>query len=568
MLVLLEYEIPRESRRPDALLIGDGVGLVIEFKAYATVKKAFTDQVFAYARDLNSYHRELENTTLKPVLALGGTSVTRHFEDGVLVANSGDVGAILVETFRQTAGPAFDIAQFLDADAYRPLPTLVRAARELFAHRPLPMIKRAAAATDPAVQRISEIAHEAAKTRTRHLLLVSGVPGSGKTLVGLRAVHAGYLDDLAVPRANGRSSVPAVFLSGNGPLVQVLQDALRSAGGGGKVFVRGVKDYVKYYSSRSVVPPEHLLVSDEAQRAWDADQVAAKHQGPNRPEYKSEPELFISFAERIPDWCVFVGLIGTGQEIHVGEEGGIVQWRHAVERCSDPRRWTVHAPAALIRHFNGSSVKTIDEPELDLNIEIRYHLTPMVHGFVEALLNGDAVAARPIADELRRCGFRLLLTRELESAKDYIQSRYSESPEARYGILASSKDKDLPTFGVDNTFWTVQKVKLGPWFNEPRTSPASCCALASAVREFESQGLELDFTLLAWGSDFIRAAGEWNTRRAAGTRGKVHNPYQLRLNAYRVLLTRGRDGTATFVPALDHMDETFEFLHLCGMELL
>jgi hypothetical protein len=102
---------------------------------------------------------------------------------------------------------------------------------------------------------------------------------------------------------------------------------------------------------------------------------------------------------------------------------------------------------------------------------------------------------------------------------------------------------------VDNTFMTVKEVKLGSW-------------------EFESQGLELDFTLLAWGSDFIRVEDKWSTQRAAGTKGKVHNPFQLRLNAYRVLLTRGRDGTVTFVPELQCMDQTFEFLRDCGMDPL
>ena len=152
---------------------------------------------------------------------------------------------------------------------------------------------------------------------------MTGVPGAGKTLVGLQTVHARYLDDLVVPRADGKSRVPAVFLSGNGPLVEVLQYEFRSAGGGGKTFVRGVKDYVKTYSRKpGLVPPEHVLVFDEAQRAFDAEMVAAKHPGARGPA-RSEPEHFIEFAGRIPDWCVVIGLIGTGQEIHVGEEGGL-----------------------------------------------------------------------------------------------------------------------------------------------------------------------------------------------------------------------------------------------------
>jgi hypothetical protein len=146
-LVLLEYEIPRESRRSDVLLIGDRVALVIEFKGYSTTKKAFADRVFAYARDLRSYHRDLEYTPLTPVLALSGVAVSRHFEDNVLITTSGDVGQIPIETFGLAAGPPFEIAYFLEAAAYRPLPTLVRAACEQFAHSPLPTIKRAGSRT-------------------------------------------------------------------------------------------------------------------------------------------------------------------------------------------------------------------------------------------------------------------------------------------------------------------------------------------------------------------------------------------------------------------------------------
>jgi len=175
--------------------------------------------------------------------------------------------------------------------------------------------------------------------------------------VGLRIVHAHFLDDLAVARSNGKPSTPAVFLSGNGPLVEVLQYELRGAGGGGKTFVRGVKDYVKTYSARpALIPPEHVLVFDEAQRAFDALQVQIKHATtPGFQGGKSEPEYFIEFAERIPQWCVVIGLIGSGQEIHVGEEAGLVQWRHAIERSHHSTEWEVHGPSSVHRAFQDRS---------------------------------------------------------------------------------------------------------------------------------------------------------------------------------------------------------------------
>jgi hypothetical protein len=283
---------------------------------------------------------------------------------------------------------------------------------------------------------------DAAATRTRKLVLVTGVPGSGKTLVGLRLVHDPELDQLAVARGggSGKPTCPAVFLSGNGPLVEVLQHALREAGGGGKTFVRGVKDYVKTYSRKaSLVPPEHVLIFDEAQRAFDAEKLGEVHKKDGMAAGKTEPEWFIHFAERVPEWCVVIGLIGSGQEIHVGEEGGIVQWRHAIERSANPDAWTVHAPAELERHFTGL---------------------------------------------------------------------------------------------------------------------ATCAA----------QGLELDLAVLAWGTDFIRKDGMWSDALARKYQksSTVRDPLNLRRNAYRVLLTRGRDGTVVFVPPEPILDETYEHLKECG----
>jgi hypothetical protein len=174
----------------------------------------------------------------------------------------------------------------------------------------------------------SKIIHETAKKRRRALILICGILGAGKTLVGLQLAHSQFLDDLSIARSNGdKPTAPAVFLSGNGPLVEVLQYELRQAGGDGKAFVRGVHEYVKTFTRSSImIPPQHVLIYNEAQRAFDAGQVPAKHKDlPTEFSGLSEPELFIQFAERVPDWGVVVGLIGSGQEIHIGEEAGLGQ---------------------------------------------------------------------------------------------------------------------------------------------------------------------------------------------------------------------------------------------------
>jgi hypothetical protein len=360
-----------------------------------------------------------------------------------------------------------------------------------------------------------------------------------------------------------------VFLSGNGPLVEVLQYELRGAGGGGKAFVRGVKDYVKTYSSRrDRIPDEHVLVFDEAQRAFDAELVQAKHaQTPGFSAGKSEPEHFIEFAERIPEWCVVIGLIGGGQEIHVGEEGGLVQWRHAVERTRNPVLWRVHCPPGVEPVFHGSAVGSESSLALSLDAEIRFHMASDLHRWVGDLLDGSSGESNcELATRLEKQGYHLRIGRDLNEAKDYLRQRYAENPEARYGLLASSKDRDSMQFDIPNDFQSTKRIKFGPWYGDDEATAGgySCRHLRDAVTEFGAQGLELDAVLLAWGTDLVRRDGRWSNHNARGYRRSayVKNPFQLRLNAYRVLLTRGRDATVVFVPPLQDLDETWSYL--CG----
>jgi hypothetical protein len=567
---ILEYELPLESRRPDVLLlVGEGV-LVVELKGKSEPSRADIDQAAAYARDLRCYHRECWDRPVVPVLV--PTRATGYVREvsGVHVAGPDAIDELVDRLTANRTGPAIDRDRFLDVAAYCPLPTLVESARELFRTGDLRHIRRARAATGPAVDVITDIIRQAAATGTRHLVLLTGVPGSGKTLVGLTTVHAHFLDDLAVPRQGGRTTAPAVFLSGNGPLVEVLQYELRSAGGGGKTFVRGVKDYVKVYTSGpDLVPPEHVLVFDEAQRAFDAETVHRKHKGHATTGHaRSEPEHFVEFAERIPGWCVIVGLIGSGQEIHVGEEAGLVQWRWAVERSQHPEQWTVHAPLEVADVFDGSPVAFTLCPQLNLTTELRFHAAEGLHRFVAALLDAAPVAdLRPLAERLEREGLHLRLTRSLNVAKRYLRERYREDRDARFGIVASSRDRDLEALGIPNGFQATKQVRLGPWYGDPEDAYTgrSCRCLEHCVTEFGAQGLELDATLVAWGTDFVLRDGRWSNERARGyRRGTVRDPLQLRRNAYRVLLTRGRDACVVFVPPLADLDKTAAYLAAAG----
>jgi len=568
---ILEYTLPMESRRTDVIFLAKGSVVVLELKGKLRPSQADIDQAAAYVRDLRCYHQECAD---RPVLALcvpmkARGYVGRHHDVHILGPDAVDG---FIEGLPSNPGlPPLIPKAFLAETAYRPLPTLVQAARELFNNHEIRPIHRARAATDPAVFKIKDIIYEAAAERSRKLILLTGVPGSGKTLVGLRTVHAHYLDDLVVPRENGMPGAPAVFLSGNGPLVEVLQYELRGAGGGGKAFVRGVKDYVKRYSSRpGLVPPEHVLIFDEAQRAFDAEQVLSKHSDvPGFIGGKSEPEHFIEFAGRIPEWCAVIGLIGSGQEIHIGEEAGLVQWRKAVEGSAKPEAWTVIGPPQLQGVFEGSSVRFEETSTLSLDTEIRFHLAEDLHQFVNQLLKGETPQANAaLADKLDKQGYHLRLTQDRETAEGYLRERYGENPEARFGLVASSKDRDLEEFGVANDYQSTKRVRYGPWYSDPEDAPGglSCRLLNDAVTEFGAQGLELDAVLLAWGTDFMREKGFWTNRKARGYKysARVRDPYQLRLNSYRVLLTRGRDGVVVFIPPLPELEETHEYLQQSG----
>jgi hypothetical protein len=546
---------------------------VLELKGKSEATQADLDQAAAYARDLRAYHRDCADQPVYPLLVPTRARGYLGQRQGVHICGPDAIDDIVRRLDRTPTAPTTR-DRFLDDNAYRPLPTLVAAARELFSSGTLRRVHWAQAATEPTVQYIKAVCLEAARTKTRRLVLLTGIPGSGKTLVGLQTVHAHWLDDLAVARADGKPTVPAVFLSGNGPLVEVLQYELRDAGGGGRTFVRGVKEYVKRYADRpTLVPPEHVFVFDEAQRAYDRAMVAEKH-GIPLADARSEPEHFIEFADRIPEWCVVIGLIGGGQEIFKGEEAGVVQWMEAIQASPHARRWSVHAAPSMAHSFGAHAVPLIADSRLSLDTELRFHLTKDVHRFVAELLDGAPPEEnRRLADALEKGSYHLRLTRDLECAKQYLRDRYRDAPGHRYGLLASSRDRLLPSFRVYNDFQATKRVRFGPWYGEDEQAAGghSCRLLKDCVTEFGAQGLELDAALIAWGSDFRMVDGKWSSENAAKYRrsvAEVRDPHQLRLNSYRVLLTRGREASVIFVPPVPAMDQTAAYLRDSGIRTL
>jgi len=284
---------------------------------------------------------------------------------------------------------------------------------------------------------------------------------------------------------------------------------------------------------------------------------------------RSEPEHFIEFVDRIPDWAVIVGLIGTGQEINRGEEGGLAPWARAIEHSTRRDEWQVHVPPSSGEAFRGLPLHA--HAGLNLDQSLRAHLVSDVHRFVGRLVDGeDASQLRPLAGRLEEAGHHLRLTRTLAVAENYLRDRYREDPAARFGIIASSRDKDLPSFGIEPNSQMLGR--YGPWYGDAEDEPRrrSCRHLRECITEFGAQGLELDAVLLAWGGDFRRTGGRWSNDRAKRHQRNVpvRDPMQLRRNCYRVLMTRARDATVVFVPPMPELDETFAHLRDSGFRLL
>lgn len=537
--VVLEYELPLEGgRRPDAIILAGNTLFVIEFKETPALSLAHADQVKAYARDLADYHSASRDLPVVAVLASSAGRLQRQsFADLRCVGTPEQLADVLAA---EAAGDQPDLETWLEGD-YAPLPTIIDAARTIFQHEPLPRIWAAeSAGVNDTVDLVQELASQAEREDRRLLILVAGVPGSGKTLAGLRTVYEHH-----------GSGAPATFLSGNGPLVAVLQDALNST-----VFVKDLHKAILAYGSRGQTPKQNVIVLDEAQRAWDREKMAAQRQ-----VNRSEPEILIDAGGRIPGWCALVGLVGDGQEIHGGEEGGLGQWSDAI--ADDSHDWLICCPPRLSHNFKGLDVREFEQ--LDLTRSLRSRRAERLHSWVSRLLGEELEIAADIASEMGRNVYPLRLFRDIGFARDYVRTRYLGEPDRLYGLLSSSHAKNLAALGIDNTFQATRAVRVARWFNDPPDSKDSACQMQQPITEFMCQGLELDLPIVCWGSDFLWRDGRWSITPVR-RRFPLKDPEQIVRNTYRVLMTRGRDGLVLFVPPAASFDGTAQALVAAGVD--
>ena len=399
--------------------------------------------------------------------------------------------------------------------------------------------------------------------------MVTGVPGAGKTLVGL---------NIATMHISPEDELYSVFLSGNGPLVKILQEALardkvaqhKEAGkklrkGDALSEVKAFIQNVHHFRDEGLIdttkpPVEHVALFDEAQRAWTKEHtVKFMREKKNHDRFdQSEPEFLISCMDRHSDWATVVCLVGGGQEINTGE-AGIQEWYNAIEAAYP--RWKVYLSDQLSDSEYGtgevierakSNANVTFMSELHLSTSVRSFRSEKVSLFVKQLLDFEEAYARSNLAEIQE-KYPIVMTRDLESAKAWVkaQARGSE----RYGMVVSSQAERLKPYAID------VRVKTDPihWFLDGKDDVRSSYYLEDVATEFDVQGLELDWVCMAWDADFRYHNGRWEHWSFRGNKWQRINKPERQIyqkNAYRVLLTRARQGMVLFVPEGDDRDHT------------
>ena len=524
--IIFEYVLPYESgRRPDVLLVSNEAVIILEFKRKSVVLVEDVDQAADYGRDIREYHFASRNKTVIPMLVLTRAENVSYVNKDVHICSADQLMSNINAAISSIgAVTPCDIHKWI-ASKYEPLPTMVEAARRFLQREKLPNIKQVHAGTnlDEAISCLKQVTEDAETNKKKVLALVTGVPGAGKTFLGLQFVYY-------VCKANDNQN--SVFFSGNGPLVKVLQDALQN-----KIFVKDVNKVVQQFIDYKAPDfNKNIIVFDEGQRAWDGPRMTKTYKGKNAG--KTEPDILVQLCDEKLDWCVFLVLVGEGQEINTGENGGIVKWYDAIAKSKKTwgKTWSVVCPDKLADVFKGANVQTYDA--LDLKVSIRSHTAGEVSNFVNKFIAGDLDGAAELLEKIPQQDFHMYYTRELSRAKSYCQGKYEHQPGKRYGMIVSSKASDLATLGMPQPIWTDRTKQypdgsgrpwqVAPWFNEDAHHPDSCCALSVAITEFDCQGLEIDMPIIGWGNDAEKVT--------------------YRNNSYRVLLTRGREGFIVYIP--------------------
>ena len=605
--ILLEYPIPIVGKRIDAVLLAQNVVIVIETKTGASPTSA-ARQVDDYALNLACFHEYSQQKTVVPLAVadspIAANSARTEFDSLIercWFSSSTDLGrtlqAICGEYVREDERP-IDIEEW-NRGRFRPIPPIIEAAVALYSGMDVFEIGHACAAREDlenTTNALVRIVLDARADQQKVICFTTGVPGAGKTLVGLNTVHRPEIKSFSC------------FLSGNGPLVKVIQEALvrdvveqsrngakelrvtrRQAELEVKTFVHNVHRFAdQYYGEGRREPSEKVVVFDEAQRAWDAEQ----NKRAKRPDV-SEPQMMLEVMDRHPDWTVIIALIGGGQEINRGE-AGLAEWGRALVHfpgwriCASPHVLGPNGPVGFQLFETADSLpeRIVPIEALHLDVCLRSIRAQRISDWVDAVLSGRDEEAARVSQGMDA---KPVITRDLNAAKAWL--RANRRGRTRSGLVASASAARLRVDGLEPTFDFHQRFDWEHWFlDSPDCADAECdhrycndvrasSRLEVAATQFEIQGLELDWIGLCWGEDLTWNNTNWVCRRFNNKNWKrIPDKGRRRaylVNAYRVLMTRARQGMVIYVPQPDEGDisrltkelhETAEFLSSCGAQ--
>lgn len=600
--LFFEFSIPRMGKRVDCIVIIENVVFVIEFKiGEKEYLNSNVDQVWDYALDLKNFHEPSHNALLVPILVASEAKrsfieicTTSHNDKLVLPikSNKQDLRNVILNALLFfNEGFLLDGVVYANG-SYSPTPTIIEAAVSLYKNHSVENITRNDAEAENLSLTTSSISQiiDYAKTNDKKVIcFVTGVPGAGKTLVGLKVATA-HLE-----KEKGTASV---FLSGNAPLVAILQEALTRdkvynekqlgnkitkgvAREGVKAFIQIIHHYRDAYLVDKKPPYDHVAIFDEAQRAWDKEQtVNFMKRKKNQPDFDySEPEFLISCLNRHNDWAVVVCLVGGGQEINTGE-AGISEWLNAIY-YSFPHWEVLISPNLTDSEYNAvdtiaklkTKCVTKFDKNLHLSVSMRSFRAESVSLFVKQILDINIEDAQKTLSQISK-NYPIILTRDLNKAKKWLKEKARGTE--RYGIVVSSQAQRLKPFAID------VKSPMNPinWFLDGKDDVRSSYYLEDVATEFHIQGLELDWACVTWDGDLRYSDDGWKTYSFVGNKWQnIHKEERKKylINAYRVLLTRARQGMVIVVPegnSEDHTrdpkyyDPTYEFLRDLGIQVL
>lgn len=594
--IAFEYTIPRMGHRIDVVCIIRGLIFLLEFKVGdSEYRKSTADQVMDYALDLKYFHELSADRYIIPIsIPTEAPSVCNEvsfMEDkisNVLKCTKDNIGLTIGSVLSSVQDQDLSIADWINS-RYAPTPTIIEAAQAMYRNHSVKDISRNDAGAHnltATTETINQIIDDCKRNHKKAICFVTGVPGAGKTLAGL---------NIANERHNFDADEHAVFLSGNGPLVDILQAALakdRSSRAGitiaeakkeTKAFIQIIHRFRDEALTTNNPPAEKVAIFDEAQRAWNEESLTdfMKRKKGVDAFNQSEPEFLIRIMDRHQDWAVIVCLVGGGQEIYNGE-AGIIDWFRALQKKF--RNWHIYLSDKITdsEYVGNSSIEELLtgcsyslRPALHLGVSLRSFRSEKLAEFVKLLLDNEPSAAAAVYSELS-IHYPIILTRDLDKAKEWIRKKARGTE--RYGLLASSEGKRLRGIGI----WVPSVINHVGWFLNEKDNVDSSYFLEVAASEFKVQGLEIDYSILAWDADLRRSGKGFDYFKFRGTRwNHVNNMQQQKYlkNAYRVLMTRARQGMIIFVPSgtdpeddptrdSAFYDDIYKYLRSCGIKEL